>query len=233
MPARSSYAPGTFCWADLSTKDAAASQDFFAGLFGWEYQGPIAMLRGAPVAAVNEQHMHDSHWNSYVAVESADATAARAEELGATLIEPPFDVAPFGRLSLMQDPAGAVFCVWEAGEHAGAGLVNEPGALCWNHLDTPDLETAQRFYGDLFGWTWNEGMCHVGDRMNGSAVASDDPPRWSVFFAVEDLEHARAQVGELGGLVLHDPLPAGPGSFITVADPAGATLCLYAGEMDD
>ena len=233
MGERSAYAPGTFCWADLSTKDAVASQRFFAGLLGWEYQGPIATLRGVPVAAVNEQQMHDSHWNSYVAVEDADATAARAQELGATLIAPPCDVAPFGRLSLIRDPQGAVFCLWQAGDHVGAGLVNEPGGLCWNHLDTPDVDAAQRFYGELFGWTWNDGMCLVGDRLNGSAAASEDPPGWSVFLAVDDLERARARVAELGGLVLAGPMPAGPGNFIVVADPAGATVCLYAGELDD
>lgn len=231
MGARAAYAPGTFCWADLSSTDAEASKRFFGGLLGWEFQGPIAMLGGAPVAAVNEQRMHDSRWNSYVAVESADAAAERAVELGATLVEPPFDVAPFGRLSLIEDPAGAPFCVWEAGDHAGAG--DEPGALCWNHLGTSDVEGAQRFYANLFGWTWNEGMCLVGDRLNGSAGASEDPPGWSVFLAVEDLERARARVVELGGLELSGPVPAGPGTFVVVADPAGATVCLYAGELDD
>ena len=233
MPTRSAYAPGTFCWADLSTRDLGGSQSFFAGLLGWDFQGPIATLRGVPVAAINEQHMHESHWNSYVAVESAAATAERAAELGATIVEPAFEVAPFGALSLMKDPQGAVFCVWEAGDHIGAGLVNAPGALCWNHLDTRDVEGAQRFYGELFGWTWSEGICLVGDRMNGSAVASDDPPTWWAYFAVDNLDRARAQVVELGGLVLEGPLPAGPGNFVVAADPAGAMVCLYAGEMDD
>ncbi len=233
MGARSEYPPGTFCWADLSTRDLEGSQQFFAGLLGWEFQGPIATLRGVPVAAVNEQHMHESHWNSYVAVESAAATAERAAQLGATIVEPAFEVAPFGALSLMKDPQGAVFCVWEAGDHVGAGLVNEPGALTWNHLDTSDLEAAQAFYGDLFGWTWNEGVCLVGDRMNGSAEQIYDPPAWWPYFAVEDLERAQAQVTELGGLVLEAPKPAGPGHFITIADPSAAVVCLYAGEMED
>ena len=236
MPTRSAYAPGTFCWADLSTKDADAAQRFYAELLGWEYEGPIAMRDGAAVAAIAPmppESPHESHWNSYVAVEDADATVARAAELGVAVIEQPFAIATAGRLALMHDPSGAAFCVWEARDHPGAGVVNAPGALCWNHLDTRDLEGAQRFYGHLFGWTWNEGICLVGDRMNGSAAASDDPSRWWPYFAVEDLERARARVNELGGLVLEGPLPAGPGNFVVVADPAGATVCLYAGEMDD
>ena len=233
MGARTSYAPGTFCWADLSSTDAEASRRFLAGLFGWEFQGPIATLRGVPVAAVNQQDMHEAEWNSYVAVESADASAARAEELGATLVEPPFDVAPFGRLSLIRDPAGSPFCVWQAGEHVGAGLVNEPGALCWNHLESTDVETAQRFYAELFGWTWKDGVCLVGERMNGSASPDDGHGGWMPFFAVEDLEQARARVLDLGGQVQSHPQPTGPGHSMMVADPAGGQLYLYAGEMDD
>jgi uncharacterized protein len=236
MGARTSYAPGTFCWADLSTTDTDAAQRFYRGLLGWEFEGPMAMLGGAAVAAVfplPEGSPHPSHWNSYVAVEHADDAAAIALELGAELIEPPFDVEPAGRLSLIRDPLGAVFAVWEAADHAGAGVVNVPGAPCWNHLDTPDLDAAQRFYGELFGWTWSEGVCFAGERMNGSAATSDDPPRWWPYFAVDDLDRARARVGELGGLVLEGPLPAGPGSFVVAADPSGAAVCLYAGQLED
>lgn len=233
MPARTAHAPGTFCWADLSTDDANAAMAFYGGLLGWEFEGPMAMLGGAAVAAVFEQHMHPSHWKSYVAVESADAAAARAVELGATLIEQPFTVEPAGRLALIEDPAGARFCVWEADAHPGAGRVNEPGALCWNHLETRDLEAAQRFYAGLFEWTWSDGFCFAGDRMNGSASHGEGAPAWSAYFAVDDLERAQARVSELGGRVVAGPMPAGPGSFVVVADPSGATVSLYEGELED
>jgi len=49
------------------------------------------------------------HWKLYVAVDSADATAARAAELGGTVLAPPFDVFDAGRMAVVQDPTGAVF----------------------------------------------------------------------------------------------------------------------------
>src|SRR5262249_10229527 len=50
-------------------------------------------------------------------------------------------------------PAGAAFSVWQAREHRGARIVNEPGSVNFNVLSTRDLEAARRFYGAVFGWT--------------------------------------------------------------------------------
>ena len=79
-------------------------------------------------------------WNSYVSVDSADAVAERASELGATVHAPPFDVMSVGRMAVIQDPQGAFFMLWEPREHVGAALVNAPGALVWNELQSPDLD---------------------------------------------------------------------------------------------
>ena len=56
---------------------------------------------------------------SYVSVTSADETAAKAKELGATLLAGPFDVMTFGRMAVIQDPTGAVFSLWQAQGHSG------------------------------------------------------------------------------------------------------------------
>jgi uncharacterized protein len=45
-----------------------------------------------------------------------------------------------------------VFCVWQAGQHKGAGIVNEAGSLNFNGLNTRDAEAAKAFYGSVFGW---------------------------------------------------------------------------------
>ena len=47
---------------------------------------------------------------------------------------------------------GAAFSVWEAREHKGARLVNDPGAVVFNSLNTRDVEGARSFYGSVFGW---------------------------------------------------------------------------------
>src|SRR4051812_23729918 len=141
MGERTSHAPGTFSWADVSTTDQEGAKAFYTGLFGWEAEDlPVGdgvsytMMRvgGRAVAAVSPQPQQQREagvpplWNSYVTVESADAAAARAGELGATVHAPPFDVMEAGRMAVIQDPQGAFFMVWEARDSIGAERVTEP-----------------------------------------------------------------------------------------------------------
>ena len=62
------------------------------------------------------------------------------------------DILDIGRMAVFVDDTGAFFSVWQAGTHPGAGLVNEPGALAWNELDTRNADEAKAFYGAVFGW---------------------------------------------------------------------------------
>ena len=48
-------------------------------------------------------------WLPYFAVDDADATAARARELGAQVVMGPEDLPNVGRFCLLQDPQGAMF----------------------------------------------------------------------------------------------------------------------------
>ena len=168
MGERTQYAPGTFSWTDLTTTDQDAAKAFYGSLFGWTADDrPVGdgmvysmmQLGGREVAAISPQPqmLRDAGapptWNSYITVESADASADRAQELGATLLSPPFDVFDAGRMAVIQDPQGAAFEIWEPRESIGAGLVNAPGALSWNELASPDLDASSAFYSALFGWT--------------------------------------------------------------------------------
>jgi hypothetical protein len=55
-------------------------------------------------------------------------------------------------MAVLADREGAAFCVWEAKEHRGAQIVNEPGSWNWSDLTTRDHEAARAFYGAVFGW---------------------------------------------------------------------------------
>ncbi len=57
-----------------------------------------------------------------------------------------------GRMAVLSDPEGATFCVWQAKGFKGARIVNEPGSLNFNSLNTRDVEGAKSFYGSVFGW---------------------------------------------------------------------------------
>jgi hypothetical protein len=85
-------------------------------------------------------------------VRDADETAAKVRAAGGTVLAEPGDVADWGRTAVFADPAGAAFSVWQPKTHRGAAVVNEPGSVSFNDLDTPDLDGARSFYGAVFGW---------------------------------------------------------------------------------
>ncbi len=166
MPERDGYIPGVPCWVDTSQPDPAAAVTFYGGLFGWEFEDVmpeeaegeyfIGRIRGGDVAAVGsipEGAPPMALWNSYIWVDSADATAAKAKDAGGGVVTEPFDVMDAGRMAVLSDPEGAVFCVWEAKNNKGARVVNEHGSLNFNGLATRDPEAAKAFYGSVFGWT--------------------------------------------------------------------------------
>ena len=253
MSQRTSYAPGTFCWADLATNDLAGAKAFYSALHGWEFEDmpagdeeiySMARKDGHFVAAAAEDtRQGPPHWNNYVTVESADAAAARAEALGGTVLMGPFDVLSAGRMAVVQDPTGAILFPWEPRDHPGAQLVNAPGAMTWNDLTTPDVDAAARFYGELFGWR-TELMDEAsgyrvifnGERSNGGMLpppAPGIPPNWMPYFGTDDVEQAIPRVKELGGEVLAGPQPVPTGAFIVIADPQGAISALWSGVYDD
>jgi predicted enzyme related to lactoylglutathione lyase len=258
MGERTQYAPGTFSWADLATTDPDAAKSFYSSLFGWEAEdlpipddGYYSMQRldGKDVAAIAAQPEAQREagvppiWQSYITVESVDAAAARAGELGGTVHAPPFDVMEAGRMAVIQDPQGAFFMVWEPKQHIGARLVNAPGAICWNELASSDLDASPGFYGDLFGWRTEpfEGgeMRYLtiknGEANNGGMrdLQPQEPPNWLVYFAVDDVEQAMAKVGELGGSTLAGPFDMAMGKIGVVRDPQGAVFALYSGQLED
>ena len=253
MGERDSYAPGTFCWADLGTTDAAAAQEFYTGLFGWEAEplpagegGVYVMFRlgGRDVAALyemgeSERDQLSAHWSSYVSVEDVEGSADRARELEATILAEPFDVMDSGRMAVLRDPTGAHLHLWQPGRHAGAGRVNDTGCMVWNELATPDVERAGGFYGDLLGWdvetdATGYATIRMGDGINGGMRPPQDgePPNWLIYFTVPSADEAAARVRESGGTVLTGPVGATVGRIAVVRDPQGAMFALYEGDVD-
>lgn len=256
MGDRTSHRPGTFSWTDLATTDPDAAKRFYGGLFGWEHDDqPIpgsdavyTMMRrdGKDVAAVfRGQEGMPTAWSSYVTVESADAAAAKAAELGGTLMAEPFDVMDSGRMAVVQDPTGAVVSVWEPHGSIGATYVNGPGALTLNQLNTSDPEAAGRFYADWLGWRTEEVSggdqaywgIYNGDRLNAGMMrlppGAGAPPHWLAYFGSDDADADAARAGELGGQVMVPPLDVPGGRIAVIQDPQGAIAGLLDGRFDD
>ncbi|MHB8657395.1 MAG: VOC family protein [Solirubrobacteraceae bacterium] len=258
MGHRTKYAPGAFCWTDLTTDDQEGSKAFYAGLFGWEAtDNPVGegivysmmSIEGQNVAAISPQPERQREagvpptWNSYISVESADAVLQRAGELGANIHAPAFDVLDAGRMGVIQDPQGAYFLVWESKLHIGASLVNAHGALSWNELASPDLDVSASFYSDLFGWQiqslpgapmpymtiMSSGHGNGGIR---PAMPPGTAPHWLVYFGCDELDATAAEAEMLGAKLLGEKVSIGPGEIVTVQDPQGAMFALYAGRLD-
>ena len=172
---RETYPAGVPCWVDTDQPDVDAAKEFYGGLFEWQFDERtpagaderyfVAQRDGLDVAGVGTKMDDDSSptaWNTYIAVESADDAAAKAFAAGGKVVMGPFDVGDAGRMAVLADREGAVFCVWEAGATAGAQLVNEPNSWSFNDLASRDPESAIGFYGELFGWEI-EGRGAAGD----------------------------------------------------------------------
>jgi uncharacterized protein len=206
MGERERYPVGTFCWVDLVSGDQAAAASFYGELLGWDVpdgdRHVHARLGGRDVAGLYTLPDTPPHWTSYVTVDDADATAARAAELGdhpgAGLVN---DVgcwcsnqlqAPDPPLDFYRDWLG-----WEV-EPQGEGYwaVNNAGAD------------------------------------NGGILAVDGPAAWVVYFHVEDADASTEAAQSAGATVLFAPETIGLGRIAILADPQGAAFGLFAGATD-
>jgi uncharacterized protein len=176
-----------------------------------------------------------------VIVDDLGGTVERINRAGGDVMAQ-IDVMDQGRMALFADPTGAVCCLWEPGEHRGAQLLNEPGAMSWNELATRDTAAAKSFYGQAFGWeardqdmggipytTWLLADHPVGGMFDMSGNLPDQiPPHWLTYFNVEDCDAAVAKASELGGSVLREPTDIAPGRFAVLSDPNGAAFAVIA-----
>jgi predicted enzyme related to lactoylglutathione lyase len=181
------------------------------------------------------------NWIIYIAVDSADQSAAKAKELGGTVVMPAFDVMDLGRMAVIQDPAGAHFCAWQAAENTGIGIAHVAGTLCWADLSTPDAKRASEFYSGLFGWQImadekdKSGYLHIknGEHFIGGVPPSAHrqpgvPPHWLAYFWVDDVDTSAAKAKQLGAKLYVEPMTIeNVGRMAVIADPQGAMFAIF------
>ncbi len=108
------------------------------------------------------------------------------------------------------------------------------GTIGWIQVDTDDPETAQRFYGELFDWTFapdpnGDGTYHLAtltgaDRAHGGIfdTRGKSPNRAIFLVIVPDVAKAVAETERLGGKVVNPPTTTPTGlTFADLQDPAG------------
>ena len=112
----------------------------------------IAKLDGQDVGGMASTQTGAAAWNTYIAVDDADAAVQRLVAAGATMRSAPADAGEGGRSAALSDPEGAEFRIWQARRRLGAQVVNLPGAWNFSDLHTANPGAAIRFYEDAFGW---------------------------------------------------------------------------------
>ena len=163
---------GKFVWHEHVSSDPTQAEDFYTQLFGWgtevfkpgeadytmisssgqNHGGFSKAIEGAP----------PPHWLSHVAVENVEETIEKAQGAGGRLAAGPFEMSEVGRVAIIADPQGAYVSLYQP---EGDGPVSE-GVFVWDELGATDVDSAQRFYEQVCGWTTSEmGTEYGGNRI--------------------------------------------------------------------
>jgi uncharacterized protein len=233
---------GTFVWHEQVSSDPQQAQDFYTKLFGWDteifkpgevdYQmissggqshgGFGKAMEGAP----------PPHWLGHVRVEDLDETIEKAKKAGGKLAAGPFEMGEVGRIGIIGDPQGAYVSAYQP-ESDSPG---SEGVFVWDELGTTDVAGAERFYGDVFGWTAKDmgpdyggyKIFQQGETRIAGVMALPDasmPAGWQPYVAVEDVDATTAKATELGASALMEPMDVPKvGRLAVIRDPQGAVF---------
>lgn len=123
--------PGSFCWTEIASNDADKGQAFYETVFGWKIRGGDGSNTGMdyrefstdgsdiPVGGLYQINPDwfggnppPPHFMIYVAVEDVDENAKLATKLGGKIHKEPMDIPNVGRMCIIEDPTGAMFCTF-------------------------------------------------------------------------------------------------------------------------
>lgn len=245
-------APGMFCWVELASGDPQSAKKFYGELFGWNFDDTDAghgftytMIDAAgagfggmyPLMDMQREQGVPPHWLNYVMVEDCDESTERAQSLGGKLVMGPHDVMDKGRMSLLQDPTGAVFAIWETKEEGEAPTpMGPPNTPCWFELVTPDRDEACAFYAALLGWELEDfeggnmeyklfkiGETSVAGAMAPTPEMGEIPAHWMMYVHAPDVDAVVAKAQANGGQCVAGPMDIPQvGRMAVISDPSGA-----------
>jgi predicted enzyme related to lactoylglutathione lyase len=119
--------PGALVWNELMTRDYEGAKAFYPKVFGSAYQeigegfaystvqrcGDGKVVAGMGELGITTPKKVPAGWVVYFRMEDADASAATAVRLGASILRQPFDT-PFGRMSSLIGAQGKAFSLIQA-----------------------------------------------------------------------------------------------------------------------
>jgi hypothetical protein len=252
MPNHNLARQGEHCWIDLMTTDADRSREFYGRLFGWTAEPANEELGGyfyftkdgfRVAGAINNGSSAPDAWSVYLYTDDAAKTVETVEANGGKVLVGATPVGDPGTMAYVTDPGGAGIGMWQPNFFHGFEVVGEPGAAAWFELRTRDYDATVDFYRNVFGWDARVASDTEDNRYTTNGPAEDQRAgiqdasdvlhagargKWSVYFAVDDIDAAVAMVAELGGDVISEPEDTPYGRLATVTDPTGAAFKLIA-----
>ncbi|TVX92452.1 VOC family protein [Paenibacillus agilis] len=238
-----------FCWLDLKVTDISAAQVFYQEVLGWQFKEEAWPNRMYTTIYANHGKLGGftdvnspifppgtkPHISLYMAVDNVEQSAVKVEEVGGTILIPPFDMADFGRMAVIQDNAGAVISIWESEQFKGMNVdASCEGAPCWFELETTDIERSGEFYREVFNWNVERiedssllRVCRYGGKSVGGMkqVASGTGiSQWRVGYTVIDLDKTAKKAIALGARLTTDVYHFQAGRRIDLIDPEGVPI---------
>jgi predicted enzyme related to lactoylglutathione lyase len=245
---------GKVIFVELLTPDVAASERFYAGVFGWTFTDTQlrstvyaeASLDGHPVAGLMQKALpagehRQPAWLTFIAVREVDEAEKIALEHGAKLLFGPRSMPGRGREAVFADPQGAVFAVLASSTGDPPDVLAANGEWIWSSLITSNPDTDAAFYQAVFAYEVfdmpaDPGAQHLMfasddySRASANTLPANRPqsrPHWLNYVRVEDADGTIAKVVALGGRVLVEPrVDRHGGRVAVVADPLGTPFGL-------
>jgi predicted enzyme related to lactoylglutathione lyase len=245
---------GVPCWVELACLDEAVAQNFYGGLFDWQFavrrdpatatgRYTISSLGGVAVGGLYRAAAgRPARWTLHLAVASIAHAAEWVEHLGGTLTLGPIDIPQRGSILHALDPSGTPVVFWQPAitwQFASGA----PGTFAGADLNTHDGEAADRFFGRLFNYSSHQ----IGDSyidyaewrlehepvlyryVMGPEYDPRTPPHWMIYFEVDPARGADAVAGHaimLGGTVVIQPYDTPFGRMAIIADPDAAVFAI-------
>ena len=242
--------PGKFVWHNLVTNDGEAARQFYAELFGWEFDvkddGRYSVityggrnLGGILDTSKDGKTPQGGHWLSAMSVPDLEASLAAVKKAGGKQLEAPIDVNGVGRVVTVKGADGAVFHLLASAKGDPPDVEPAVHTWLWHELLANHADRAVQFYETAFGYRiealkkkpsseyrvlWSSGEARAGILQN---PFEKTPSAWIPYVRVDDPAALAERVTELGGRVIVAPRPdVRDGTLALVVDPSGAPLAL-------
>ncbi|WP_079405415.1 VOC family protein [Streptomyces sp. 3211] len=253
------FPEGAPCWVDAMFADVEGAKTFYADVLGWtfgesssEYGNYTqAYSDGKAVAAVVPPMPGadaPSQWCLYFASSDAAATAEKVTANGGEVLMGPMQVGTFGTMLIAKEPSGAVFGVWQPGEHKGFEKIGEAGSYAWAEVFTREPAKADDFLPKVFPYgaqqmdagddpetagmdfkvfsAGGSGNPVLGRMKMGDEFPPEIPSYIQIYFGVPDCDEAVSKTQKHGGKLHFGPMDSPFGRFAAVTDPQGAAFAV-------